>query len=96
MKNNFNTDTTLTDYLDKDIIKTALERFGKKQLLITIEELSELTKEIIKNERGFDNRVDIIEELADTYIVLNYLIQEYDISFQEINEKMYLFSYLII
>lgn len=49
-----------------------------------IEEMSELTKEICKSKRGKDNKEEIIEEMADVYIMLEQLkiifsIEQYEI-----------------
>ena len=44
----------------------AIKTFGiDAQLDMVVEEMSELTKEICKKKRGKDNRVEIIEEIAD-------------------------------
>lgn len=54
----------------KQLIKT----FGSKhQILIAIEELSELQKELIKYLRNKDNQDHISEEMADVYIMLYQL-----------------------
>lgn len=48
------------------------------QSLIAIEEMSELTKELCKDQRGYDRNKDIIEELADVSIMIEQLIALYD------------------
>lgn len=48
--------------------------------------MSELTKEICKKKRGKDNRMEIIEEMADVYIMLEQLKFVCDISYEEIQE----------
>ena len=54
----------------KQLIKT----FGSKnQILIAVEELSELQKELIKYLRNKDNQDHISEEMADVYIMLYQL-----------------------
>lgn len=56
------------------IIEKAIEIYGKDmQLNVAIEELSELIKEICKSKRGSNNRVNIIEEMADCYIMLEQI-----------------------
>ena len=56
--------------LYKQLIKT----FGSKhQILIAVEELSELQKELIKYLRNKDNQDHISEEMADVYIMLYQL-----------------------
>ena len=56
------------------ILEKAIETYGKDmQLNVAIEELSELIKEICKNKRGSDNRDNIIEEMADCYIMMEQI-----------------------
>jgi regulator of replication initiation timing len=64
-----------------DIYKKALKIWGKEpQMLQVIEEMSELTKEILKNiNRNKDNIAEIIEETADVEIMLNQLKECYGI-----------------
>ena len=58
---------------DEPLIK-AVEKWGKPiQLIMCIEEMSELTKEISKYFRGRDNRDQLLEETADVYIMLEQL-----------------------
>lgn len=67
-------------------LEKAIETYGKDmQLNVAIEELSELIKEICKNKRGSDNRENIIEEMADCYIMLEQLNIIFDIEYSEIN-----------
>lgn len=55
-------------------LKKAIETYGKDmQLNVAVEEFSELIKEICKHKRGRDNRDNIIEEMADCYIMLEQL-----------------------
>jgi hypothetical protein len=52
----------------------AIETYGvDMRLNVAIEEFSELIKEICKSKRGNDNRENIIEEMADCYIMLEQL-----------------------
>ena len=68
-----------------DIYKEAIAIYGRRnQMNIAIEEMAELTKEICKNKRGFDNRKNIIEEMADVYIMLEQLEIIFDIDIFEI------------
>jgi NTP pyrophosphatase (non-canonical NTP hydrolase) len=55
-------------------LEKAIEVYGKDmQLNVAIEEFSELIKEICKHKRGEDNLDNIIEEMADCYIMLTQL-----------------------
>lgn len=54
-----------------EICRAALEVFGAEaQMVMAIEEMSELTKELCKHRRGRDNVEAIAEEIADVEIML--------------------------
>ena len=58
----------------RDVLKKAIETYGAEaQLVVAIEELSELIKEICKHKRYMDNTAAIIEEMADCYIMLEQM-----------------------
>lgn len=64
-----------------EILKKALATYGgRNQEDIAIEEMSELTKALIKNRRynTEETRANIIEELADVLIMVSQLIILYD------------------
>ena len=67
------------------IIVDILNRYGKeKQVLQAVEEMSELSKELVKNiNRGEKNRTEIILEIADVTIMLAQLNYIYDIKQDE-------------
>lgn len=61
-------------------LKEVIEHYTPvHQLDIAIEEMSELTKEICKYKRGFDNRESIIEEIADVIIMMEQLRVIFDV-----------------
>lgn len=63
-----------------EIYRKALEKNGKEmQTSVAIEEMAELTKELIKNKRGEYNVLQIAEEVADVWIMLEQLIMIYGI-----------------
>ena len=67
-------------------LEKAIETYGKDmQLNVAVEELSELIKEICKNKRGADNRNNIIEEMADCYIMLEQIAIIFKIRNYQIN-----------
>lgn len=69
------------------VLERAIKTYGKDmQLTVAVEELSELIKEICKNKRGQDNRKNIIEEMADCYIMLEQLAIIFDIPNHALNE----------
>lgn len=57
-----------------NIMLDALEHYGNgPQVDMVIEEMSELTKELLKDHRGKENRSDIAMEMTDVYIMLEQL-----------------------
>ena len=56
------------------IYQMAISKWGKElQIIMGIEEMAELTKELVKSLRGKDNRENIIEEIADVEIMIGQL-----------------------
>lgn len=64
---------------EKEIYREALEKWGYHQRTIALEEMAELQKEICKNIRGYDNRIEIAEEIADVEIMLEQMKILFDI-----------------
>lgn len=65
----------------RSIVNLSLHTYGLDyEMGIAVEEMSELTKEISKNTRGFDNIEALKEEIADVLNTCNTLIQGFDIS----------------
>ena len=58
---------------NNETIKTLVEKFGDKQVVVAIEELSELQKELCKHLRGKTNVDNITEEMADVHIMLSQM-----------------------
>ena len=79
---------------DDETLFQALQQFGfNRQVLVAVEELSELQKELLKNiNRGQNNRDHVREELVDVLIIIRELVLLYDFSDTELNavasEKM--------
>lgn len=74
------------------IFKELIDKYGDKQVIVAIEELSELQKELCKYLRGKGNVEHITEELADVWIMINQMqmlfkIDSYDLE-QKIDEKV--------
>lgn len=61
--------------MDKNkVYKQALGKWGKiPQVIMLFEEMAELQKELSKNLRGKENRVEIAEEIADVEIMLGQM-----------------------
>lgn len=68
------------------IIKEIINHYGKeKQVLQSIEEMSELTKELLKNiNRNRENETEIILEMADVIIMIIQLIEIFGIDHEKI------------
>lgn len=70
---------------NKSILYDVITIYGKQhQLIVTMEELSELTKELTKSLRGKEIRDNICEELADVVIMLCQLMLIKNISEDEL------------
>ena len=64
----------LTIEADKDLYSRAVSTFGEtSRLILAIEEMSELIKELSKYTRGRENIGGICEEMADVEIMLEQL-----------------------
>ena len=62
------------------VCQMAVETWDKQsQLVICMEEMAELTKELSKNLRGSDNDLAIAEEVADVEIMLEQIKLIFDI-----------------
>lgn len=73
------------------VLKKAICKYGKQaQLDVAVEEMAELTKEIIKSKRGASNYHQIVEELADVYIMLTQIRLIYGIYDEELINAMHL------
>ena len=71
-------------YTSKEICEQTVKNWGRdSQLMMLLEEMSELQKEVLKNmNRNKDNIKEIAEETADVLIMLERLIYIYDIEKQ--------------
>ena len=92
--------STINEDYCKDVIRQSLRGIPETQnqkgtlnIIIVMEELSELSKELSKAIRGKGERMDLIEELADTALCVKYLQEIFDISDETlaraINMKLY-------
>ena len=71
-----------------ETIKTALKVYGNTQIVVAMEELAELTKELSKALRGHGNREHIKEEMADVTIMLAQMQEEFQISPLELSAEI--------
>lgn len=72
--------------LKQNIMLQLIEKYGKDaQVIQTLEEMSELQKELIKNiNRGADNRKEILAEFIDLRFMLEQIKVIYDFTDSEI------------
>lgn len=64
---------------NREILENELTTFGAEaQILMVMEEMAELQKELCKNLRGKDNVANIAEEIADVQIMLEQMTLLYD------------------
>ncbi len=72
--------------INKEIVSRSLDTYGNGlQLVVCMEELSELTQAISKEIRGKGNRDNTIEEMADVLICIEILKQVFGITNEDIN-----------
>lgn len=72
--------------INKEIVSRSLEAYGNGiQLVVCMEELSELTQAISKEIRGKDNRNNLVEEMADVLIGIEILKQVFEITDEDID-----------
>jgi NTP pyrophosphatase (non-canonical NTP hydrolase) len=76
-------------YIDKKLLEQATIKWGEPiQLIMVMEEASELIKEISKYFRGENNRENIIEEVSDVYIMLEQMRIIFNINDNELNANI--------
>ena len=71
-----------------NIFKTLINKFGGKQMVVAIEELSELQKELCKAIRGKEVKENIIEEIADVSIMLCQIMIYFEIEEADVIKVM--------
>jgi NTP pyrophosphatase (non-canonical NTP hydrolase) len=68
----------------KEFYKKVVDTYGEQQIVIAIEELSELQKELCKALRNNSNYDNIVEEIADVEI----MIEQMKIYFNILNKDL--------
>ena len=75
--------------MDKiDLYEKLLKEYGDKQIVVAIEELSELQKELCKHLRGKTNIQNLLEEIADVKIMLEQICLYFELDDFNINYVM--------
>ena len=73
--------------INKEIVSKSLDTYGNGiQLVVCMEELSELSQAISKEIRGIGDRSNLVEEMADVIICLEILKQIFAVTNVEIEE----------
>lgn len=84
-----NSDIELSEKERRRIIRKSVEtQPWKLKCTIAMEEFAELTQQISKQIRGYDNRIGLLEEMADAYICLEFLKSIFDITPEELQKAM--------
>ena len=84
-----NSDIELSEKERRRIIRKSVEtQPWKLKCTIAMEEFAELTQQISKQIRGYDNRIGLLEEMADAYICLEFLKSIFDISPEELQKAI--------
>ena len=68
-----------------ELYSKLLKKNGEKQIIVAIEELSELQKELTKMLRGNGDKHDLMFEIADVYIMLEQMKLYFNIEDEDIN-----------
>lgn len=69
------------------VYDAAIEEFGEEmQLMVAVEELAELQKEVIKHLRGIGIKPNMIEEIADVEIMLEQMKMMLEIKETEVEK----------
>lgn len=78
----------MTDIEMEIICEQLIDKYGDKQVVVAIEELSELQKELCKSLRDKTNKENIIEEMADVIIMINQMQMYFKISDEELHQEI--------
>lgn len=68
----------------EDTVKLVLDTLQDKSMVIAMEELAELQQAISKGIRGKLNKDNLTEEIADVYIVLEWIKAYYSVNSEEL------------
>lgn len=71
------------------IIRRSLQKHSwKTKCTVAMEEFAELQQQISKQIRGYDDRIGLLEEMADAYICLEFLKSIFNITPEELQKAM--------
>lgn len=84
-----NSGIELSEKERRRIIRKSVETHPwKLKCTVAMEEFAELTQQISKQIRGFDDRMGLLEEMADAYICLDFLKSIFDITPEELQKAI--------
>lgn len=84
-----NSGIELSEKERRRIIRKSVETHPwKLKCTVAMEEFAELTQQISKQIRGFDDRIGLLEEMADAYICLDFLKSIFDITPEELQKAI--------
>ncbi|MBR4315184.1 MAG: hypothetical protein IKP66_09770 [Lachnospiraceae bacterium] len=86
-----NVDTDRMRSILKDSYRTLQDKLNKEgtlNLIITMEEFAELQQQVSKFIRGKDNHYELLEEVADAYLCLEYIKGICGITDEEVNKAI--------
>ncbi len=79
----------LSDKERRQIIHTSVaSQPWKMKCTIVTEELAELTQQVTKQIRGYNDRIGLLEEMADVYICLEFLKSIFNVRSEELQKAM--------
>lgn len=84
-----NSDVELSEKERRRIIRASVRRCSwKLKCTIAMEELAELTQQISKQIRGYNNRIGLLEEMADVYICMEHLKLLFNLKDDEVQKAI--------
>ncbi len=82
-------DIQLSDKERHRIIRKSVENHPwKLKCTIAMEEFAELIQQISKQIRGYDDKIGLLEEMADVYICLEFLKSIFNITPEELQKAI--------
>lgn len=83
-------ESQLVELNKEEIYKEAIKTWGPQmQIIMCLEEMSELQKELIKHIRGKGKYDCIAEEIADVFIMLEQMVVLFDCNFRVASHKQF-------
>lgn len=82
-------DIQLSEKERNRIIRKSLQKYPwKLKCTIAMEEFAELQQQVSKQIRGYGDRLGLLEEMADTYIYLDFLQSIFDVKNEDLQKAI--------